>query len=109
VFCGAFYQMTPALPSHFVGGARNVPLSMMADSLGQGWCGLHEPVLDRTGLTGSYDFLIDFSLKINGDLADPNGPTCLEALKDELGLKLVQQAIPMETMVIDHIEEPSPN
>ena len=75
------------------------------------------PVLDRTGLTGFFDFQLDHK----------NGPTGLErneltsfhpvtdmspvlaTLQDQLGLKLVPQNGPVDVLVIDHVEELSPN
>ncbi len=41
--------------------------------------------------------------------ADMTGPTFLEALKEQLGLKLVPQTAPVDVLVLDHVEEPSPN
>jgi uncharacterized protein (TIGR03435 family) len=40
---------------------------------------------------------------------DPNGPTFLEALKSQLGLKLDSTSGPVDVLVIDHVEEPSEN
>jgi uncharacterized protein (TIGR03435 family) len=75
------------------------------------------PVFDKTGLTGKYDFDLEFS---RGSFAEtPPGvalpptndsePTIREALKDQLGLELVPIRIPLDEIVIDHIEKPSPN
>jgi uncharacterized protein (TIGR03435 family) len=36
-------------------------------------------------------------------------PSLFTALQDQLGLKLVSQKEPVEVIVIDHIEQPSPN
>ncbi|HTZ75697.1 MAG TPA: TIGR03435 family protein, partial [Candidatus Aquilonibacter sp.] len=79
--------------------------------------GLSQPVVDKTGLTGTFDFVIDFAPQITGPLPpgvdyhpDPNAPTFLEALKEQLGLKLESgQTAPINTPIIDHIEEPTPN
>lgn len=38
-----------------------------------------------------------------------SGGTFHEALKDQLGLNLVSQKGPVELLVIDQIEQPSPN
>ena len=38
-----------------------------------------------------------------------SGGTFREALKDQLGLKLEPQNGPVEVLIIDHIEQPSPN
>ena len=40
---------------------------------------------------------------------DPSGPTFLEALQEQLGLKLESQAGPIDILVIDHVEQPSEN
>ncbi len=44
-----------------------------------------------------------------GAQPDASGPTFLEALKEELGLTLDSQTGPVAVLVIDHVEEPSPN
>jgi uncharacterized protein (TIGR03435 family) len=78
--------------------------------------GVDRPVLDETGLTGKFDFVIEWTPQFDGPpppgvnfQPDPTGPTFLEALKDQLGLKLVPQTGPVEVPIIGHIEEPSPN
>jgi uncharacterized protein (TIGR03435 family) len=75
--------------------------------------GLSLPVVDTTGLNGKFDFIIDFGPQVppGADFhPDPDAPTFLEALKDQLGLKLESgQTRPMDMPVLDHIEEPSPN
>jgi uncharacterized protein (TIGR03435 family) len=40
---------------------------------------------------------------------DPSGPTFLEALKNQLGLKLDPAMGPVQVFVVDHIEQPSEN
>lgn len=75
------------------------------------------PVLDKTGLTGNYDFKLEFSRDFDtpmlpGEslpLTNDSEPTIVDALKDQLGLKLVPIKIPFDEIVIDHIEKPSPN
>jgi bla regulator protein blaR1 len=106
--CGKFYELMPAIRTHYAGGARNVPMTAIADSLSQ-FYGYPKPIVDATGLAGNYDCLMDFALAVNGVLVDENGPTFLEALKDQLGLKLEEKTMPLRVMVIDHVEEPSEN
>jgi uncharacterized protein (TIGR03435 family) len=84
------------------------------------------PVLDSTGLEGSWDFTLNFStigqLQGNGQnrqgsgegtasASDPNGAVSLpEAISRQLGLKLEQTKRPVKVLVIDHIEpKPSEN
>jgi uncharacterized protein (TIGR03435 family) len=70
-------------------------------------------VVDRTGLTGAYDFKLEFTPErpdgspVPG--SDPAGPTILVALQEQLGLKLESIKAPVEVMVIDHAEKPTEN
>jgi uncharacterized protein (TIGR03435 family) len=85
---------------------------------------LGRTVLDKTGLTGNYDF----TLKWTPDATEPGaagpgglpeaadnsgnnsgGPTLFTALEEQLGLKLESAKGPEEVIVIDHIEQPSAN
>jgi bla regulator protein BlaR1 len=95
--------------------ATAAPVSLLADSISRN---LGHQVLDRTGLTGSYDFSLEWTPKpgeflndqrVPGPPPDPSGPSLSTALKDQLGLKLVPQNLPARVMVIEHIEEPSAN
>jgi bla regulator protein BlaR1 len=85
---------------------------------------LRAPVLDKTGLTGIYDFKLKWTRDrvqsavppgsaANGQppvaSSDSIGPTLLEALQDQLGLKLESGKGTVEGVVIDHIEKPSGN
>ncbi len=97
-------------------GSRNTTMAQVADSLpGPGRLG--RPVVDETGLTGTYDFVLNFVPEnYNASLSpgttvtlDSAGPTFLEAVKDQLGLKLIPKKAPVRILVIDHIEQPSPN
>ena len=74
---------------------------------------LDRPVLDQTGLSGNFDMSVEAPGVSpppgSGIQADPSAPTFVEALRDELGLKLVPQTGTVEAPVIDHVEEPTPN
>jgi len=62
------------------------------------------PVLDKTGLTGHYDF----TLKWPDD--DPNSPEIFTAIQEQLGLKLEASKGPVEVLVIDSCsKQPSEN
>jgi uncharacterized protein (TIGR03435 family) len=68
---------------------------------------LHDPVIDKTGLTGTYDFTLQFNLD---NSSDPDAyPPLTTALQEELGLKLESVKGPLDTLVIDHVEKPSEN
>jgi uncharacterized protein (TIGR03435 family) len=68
-------------------------------------------VVDRTGLTGSWDFELTYTPDTgpggNPDRAiDPNAPSFFTAVQEQLGLKLESTKGPVEVMVIDSIERP---
>jgi uncharacterized protein (TIGR03435 family) len=93
---------------------RDVSMDMLADHLiTVPNLAVDRPVLNRTGLTGNFDFIMKYSsahpVSASNSAPDDSGPTFLEALKDQLGLKLETTTAPVDTLIIDHIEEPSPN
>jgi uncharacterized protein (TIGR03435 family) len=72
------------------------------------------PVIDKTGLTGTYDFTLNAVPEpplTAGDSTPPvtDGPSVFSAVQEQLGLKLVPTKVPVETIVADHIERPTPN
>jgi bla regulator protein BlaR1 len=102
-------------PGHIHIGERNVSMEQIGTMLGP-LAQVGRPVLDQTGLDGKFDCIIEWVPQPNGTATsgsdvqtDPTGPTFQEALKDQLGLKLEPRTGPVEVLVIDHIEELSPN
>ncbi len=67
------------------------------------------PVLDQTGLTGFYDFKIDFARDPAAAAADSSAASLFTAVHEQLGLKLEPRKAPIEVLVIDHAERPSEN
>jgi uncharacterized protein (TIGR03435 family) len=115
--CGAgFFGSTPS-PGRIRIAGRSMSMSNIADFV-SGWAdfSFSRPVLDRTGLAGNFDFSVEFVPDLSGAeppqpnfQPDPTGPTLMEALKDQLGLKVDSRTGPVDVLVIDHIEEPTPN
>jgi bla regulator protein blaR1 len=104
-----------AASGHIHLSGRNMTLGVLGSDLGS-IAQVGRPVLDRTGLHGTFDFTVDWIPEVTGPrppgadaLTDSSGPTFFEALKDQLGLKLEPQTGPVDVLVIDHIEKPSPN
>jgi uncharacterized protein (TIGR03435 family) len=62
------------------------------------------PVIDKTGLQGSFDFHLDFSVE-----ESDTSPNIFAAVEQQLGLKLVSQKGPLDFLVIDHVEKPTLN
>jgi uncharacterized protein (TIGR03435 family) len=72
--------------------------------------GLGREVLDKTGLTGTYDFNLHWAPGTDGaPPPDSNEPGLFTALQEQLGLKLEPQKAPVEMLIIDRAEKPSPN
>jgi uncharacterized protein (TIGR03435 family) len=81
---------------------------------------MDRPVVDQTGLSGRWDFLLiwrpdEFQFASLGgvpanlppDVA--NAPDLYSAIEQQLGLKLESTKAPTDVMVIDHVEKPSEN
>jgi bla regulator protein blaR1 len=113
--CGVFVAVTGENHT-IVFGARNVSLQSIAANFGTlpPVRQFGRPVVDQTGLVGMYDFSLNWlpdrsGTSSTGEALDAQGPTFEEALKDQLGLKLKPARAFVQTLVIDHIEQPSPN
>jgi uncharacterized protein (TIGR03435 family) len=65
---------------------------------------INRPVIDRTGLTGSYDITVRANPE-PGDLVIPFKPV----LESELGLTVRDAEAPIEVLVIEHIDHPTEN
>ena len=61
-------------------------------------------VIDKTGLSGRYDFSLVFAARPD----DPDQPSVFTALEEQLGLKLESGRAPLQVLVIDRIERPTP-
>jgi bla regulator protein BlaR1 len=66
-------------------------------------------VVDKTNLTGHADITLKWSDDIAAQQGDPNTISLFTAIEDQLGLKLQPSKGPVDTLVIDHIEMPTPN
>jgi uncharacterized protein (TIGR03435 family) len=70
---------------------------------------LQRTVVDRTGLTGNYDFTLKWAPEDPAAENLGDKPTMMTALQEQLGLKLQPGRGPVETLVIDHAEMPTEN
>lgn len=96
--------------------ARN---ATMLDFAGELQGNLNRPVVDQTGISGRYDFGLNWTpdddqrTRITGFPVPPRGneevPDLFTAIQEQLGLKLESAKGPIELLVIDHIEKPSEN
>jgi uncharacterized protein (TIGR03435 family) len=99
-----------------VGGST---LAQFANSIGMF---VGRIVVDKTGLTGNYDFNLTWTPDnlpprppgapeplLNGQPLDPNGPSIFTAVQEQLGLKLDSQKGPVSVLIIDRAEHPTEN
>jgi bla regulator protein BlaR1 len=73
---------------------------------------LHRTVLDETGLSGTYDFALTLPDSVPLGIDNPRPPESYEpavsmAIEQQLGLKLELKKVPLEVLVIDHVERPA--
>jgi uncharacterized protein (TIGR03435 family) len=100
----------------FLGGGsfkgQMATMAMFADTITR-TTGL--PVIDKTGLRGRYDFAVEWAPDPSAPTVetaaapDNSGPSVFSALQQQLGLRLEAARVPVETLVIDHIEKPDAN
>lgn len=65
------------------------------------------PVIDQTGLKGSYDFKLDWAPPSRPDAAASDtvaGMTMFDAVEAQIGLKLERKKLPLPIIVIDHVD-----
>ena len=85
------------------------PLQMLVRQLRQPTGG-DRPVLDKTGLTGRYDFVLKTRLDpASRSTTGPDGESFFTTIEEQLGLRLESQKAPLEILVIDRVERPSDN
>ncbi len=65
-------------------------------------------VVDKTGLDGRYDFKLRWSPDDDAG-SDTDAPTLFTAIQEQLGLKLEPAKEPVPVLVIDKVEQPTPN
>jgi uncharacterized protein (TIGR03435 family) len=96
-------------------GSRNTTMALLAGAL-PGLGRLDHPVVDQTGLGGRFDFTLEWVPESNRPAQpgvepppEPQGPSFLAALGEQLGLKLQSTKAPLQILVVDHVERPSGN
>jgi bla regulator protein blaR1 len=119
--CGTSAQVLAISGGTWV-GSRNTTMGLVASdvySLGSLGGELDKPVVDQTGLAGMFDYIMElpagtislFPKPPSQDAAppDPKGTPFLDAVRQQLGLKLVRSRGEVRTLMIDHVEKASEN
>ena len=102
--------------SHIAMQATTLPSAAQLLSLWLGWT-----VVDKTGLKGRYDLALDWTPDADDGTWRPSpgspppdpdssqGPSIFTAIQEQLGLKLERASVPVDVLVVDHVEMPSSN
>ena len=97
--------------SMIVGGVSMARLAELLPGT-SGFTGIDRLVIDRTSLSGVYAFEVKYSPPKLPGLAQSDSPDLAAfptALQEQLGLKLEPARAPVEVLVIDSIEQPTPD
>ena len=102
---GFVTSMGPGQTSHWT--AIQQPMSVFARMLSNTTAS-GRTVIDKTGLTGKYDFHLYYDMRLPGTPADADdsaAPILLDALQQQLGLKLADAKAPFDVVVVEHAEK----
>jgi uncharacterized protein (TIGR03435 family) len=112
-YCGGFF-MNPR-PGDLRATGNGITFESLSSFLAQS---VDRKIVDRTGLNGTFDLALEFVPEQGpGSRPDPTDtpsetseiPSIFTALQEQLGLKLESTRGPVDVLVIDHIEQPTPN
>jgi uncharacterized protein (TIGR03435 family) len=114
--CGIILTTPASAAGRIRVAGTKIPIGLLAGIMPNPASGVDRPVIDRTGLSGTFDVSIEWTPPIAPPpgsgvtfTPDPDGPTFTQALQDQLGLKLESGTGPVDVLVIDHVELPSGN
>jgi len=112
--CGGFFMFGSTGKVRMAG--QKITMENLAATLSRQ---LDRVIVDKTGLSGLFDANLEFAplpgqfgsqLGADAGASDPAAPASIfTALQEQLGLKLEAQKGPVDVLVIDHVEKPSPN
>src|ERR1700728_1499570 len=101
-------------PQRIVLPGRNATMGEFASLLQRAM--MDRPVVDKTGLTGRYDFDLEWApdeTQFGGVLprapVDAQAPPLFTAMRDQLGLEFKPTRGPVSTLVVDGAERPAEN
>ena len=69
------------------------------------------PVIDKTALAGAYEIQLTYTpdIRSNRENPQPGDISILQAVEEQLGLRLEPAKAPLEVLVVDRIEKPAAN
>jgi uncharacterized protein (TIGR03435 family) len=95
--------------------ANGLTMMNVVDALTRYMPGINRVVVDRTGLTGTFD--VDLTWRFDPTdspgmalpTPDVNAPSLFPAIEEQLGLKLESTKGPVENLVVDRVDRPTPD
>ncbi len=90
---------------------RNISMSDFSERLARRPISVDRPVVDKTGLTGGYDFELRFANSAAGlksaleDIDRGTGQSIFTVLREQLGLRLESQREPLPVLVVESVSE----
>ena len=108
------YSAMPVKDGLLLLGSRAASMNLIADFLGDvaGRSGeIGRRIVDQTGLTGLWDFTLETAWPTQTPAQDAGlaGPTMLEAIREQLGMKLKPTRALVSEPVVDYVERPNEN
>jgi uncharacterized protein (TIGR03435 family) len=108
------YAALPAKDGMFLFGSRATSMELIADfvgDLGGRSEDIGRRVVDQTGLTGLWDLTLEAAPPVQAPPKEgiAAGQTLLEAIRDQLGIKLKPARAVVSVLVLDHVDRPSEN
>jgi uncharacterized protein (TIGR03435 family) len=96
----------PTVPPVFKGTMEHILIMLRGP--------LDRPLIDKTGLAGTYEYTFDMRKLENARAAALTNPAILtdariEAIQEQLGLKVEPRKAATEVLVIEHVEKPTEN
>lgn len=112
--CGDSLRMKASAPGRMKLAGRGIAMARFA-AIETGVGEVDRSMVDETGIKGTVDYTLEWGKTYRGNgltpdiQPDPDAPTFQEALKEQLGIKMVSRKAPQELFFIDHLEQPSEN
>jgi uncharacterized protein (TIGR03435 family) len=101
---GSSYKFR-AMDGHATGSSISMP--MLAGRLSRPDFGLDRPVVDFTGLEGTFDLTLDWKPEHvqDGSTWAGSDASIFAAIEEQLGLKLERRRVSLDVLVVDHINK----
>ena len=112
--CGSIGFVTISADDRVPDCGDGEPMDRVAEALKTPFTGIDRHIRDRTGLSGTFDLSLEWSVVSDTvqtpiNLQDDVPPRFFEALKTQLGLTLRSSKAPVDILIVDQVERPTEN